>query len=225
MSSAAASPLLGSSAPQISNSVTTPSDARPLPPVPNHSQLPFISTVASFTTVPSSPSFSLSQERPAFSRTRQDTLTPVHRDRVLSTFTPWAARAMKSSSFLAALQAPPVLAAVLAHLDWAEAFPLFCTCKALHDIVLTSSPLRDVVLARFVPGYAHSMRARDVGNYQDVQVSLRDLDLLRTSSIHPFVLFPFSPAVVCLIDSACTATMLPFILAAQFKFLLIYFIQ
>lgn len=38
--------------------------------------------------------------------------------------------------------------------------------------------LRDIVLARFVPGYAIALRQRDLNFYQDISVTMGDLDLL-----------------------------------------------
>ncbi|KAF8959514.1 hypothetical protein BDZ97DRAFT_1906175 [Flammula alnicola] len=98
---------------------------------------------------------------------------------------------MKHSSLclLTALQIPPTLAAVLSHLDWVDVYPLFTTCKALHDL-FANLALKDVVLARYVPGYAQALRIRDMNHYHDVQVSIRDLDLLLISQRLPLHRYP-----------------------------------
>ncbi|KAF8899927.1 hypothetical protein CPB84DRAFT_1779731 [Gymnopilus junonius] len=142
-------------------------------------------SLSSFNTVPSSPT--LSQDSHPAWRSRQNTLTSRHP--APSAFSPWA-HPTKTSSFLAALHIPPILAAFLAHLDWLDVYPLFCSCKAFRDIFLSSTPLRDVVLARFVPGYAHSLRIRDFNHYQDVHVSLHHLDLLLMSQRVPLHQYP-----------------------------------
>lgn len=82
-----------------------------------------------------------------------------------------------STKMLETFQTSPILAALLAHLDWVDAYSLFATCKTFRE-VLKELQLRDVVLSRFVPGYAHAMKGRDMSKYHDVPVSIHDLDLL-----------------------------------------------
>ena len=77
------------------------------------------------------------------------------------------------------VRTPRILGHLLGHLDWVDVYPLLCTCKALHDDLFVSMPHLDVLLSRFVPGYAYSVRQRDFGLYQDVPISLHELDLLR----------------------------------------------
>ncbi|PPQ90809.1 hypothetical protein CVT25_012129 [Psilocybe cyanescens] len=113
------------------------------------------------------------------STVRPSYITPSARG--LSSFMP---RLKTSSSLVALLKIPPILAVVLAHLDWIDAYPIFATCKSFRDI-FQDPALRDVVLSRFVPGYIHSMRIRDLNHYQDVQVSVHDLDLLLISQKIP----------------------------------------
>lgn len=103
---------------------------------------------------------------------------PVPTTRVLSSFMPRS----YNSSILSTLQIPSVLAAFVSHLDWFELHPLFITCKTLREL-FRESALRDVVLSRYVPGYTHCLRIRDMNHYQDVQVSIHDLDLLRASAL------------------------------------------
>jgi len=86
-------------------------------------------------------------------------------------------------SILTTFHIPSIFAAIISYLDWFELHPLFITCKAFRDLFRESS-LRDVVLSRYVPGYIHCLRTRDVKYFQDVQISIHDLDLLRTSAFH-----------------------------------------
>ena len=81
------------------------------------------------------------------------------------------------------VQTPRILAQLLCHLDWVTVYTLLCTCKALHDDLFMSMPHLDVLLSRFVPGYAYGVRQRDFGLYQDVPISLHELDLLRAFSL------------------------------------------
>ena len=151
---------------------------RPLPAIPE--------PITEFSTRPadrvdspfSSPSWR-TQELPSTAPTSRPLLhNPVPTTRVLSSFMP----RMSISSLLSTLQIPSILAALISHLDWVELHPLFMTCKTLHE-VFRESALRDVVLSRYVQGYSHCLRGRDMNHYQDVQVSIHDLDLLRASAL------------------------------------------
>ncbi|KAH9481579.1 hypothetical protein JR316_0006106 [Psilocybe cubensis] len=116
------------------------------------------------------------QRLPSSSTARQSTTVfPVVR--TLSSFMP---RFNSPSSLLALLKNPPILAALLAHMDWVDVYSVLSTCKPLRAI-FQDPALRDVVLSRFVPGYAYAVRVRDMNQYQDVQVSVHDLDLLLIS--------------------------------------------
>ncbi|CAA7267073.1 unnamed protein product [Cyclocybe aegerita] len=99
------------------------------------------------------------------------------RPRVLSSFLPRTT----VSWLVTALQSPTVLASLLSFLSWADLHPLLCTCRSFRDTLFRDTALRDVVLARFVPGYARCLRYRDPNRYQDVPVSVHDLDLLLIS--------------------------------------------
>lgn len=108
---------------------------------------------------------------------------PLHHNsssanRILSSFMP----RIYHSSLLSSLQMPSILGAVISYLDWSELHPLFITCKTLRDLFRESAP-RDVVLSRYVPGYIHCLRTRDMNYFQDVKISIHDLDLLRMSVI------------------------------------------
>ncbi|KAF9484401.1 hypothetical protein BDN70DRAFT_849986 [Pholiota conissans] len=118
-----------------------------------------------------------------FKRVQQAPPPPT---RALSSFLP---RMYRSSTFLPAMQIPPILAAVLSHLDWTDAYSLLVTCKSLSDLSRDSS-LRDTILARYVPGYAQALRDRDMNHYQHVHISIHDLDLLFISQRVPLHRYP-----------------------------------
>lgn len=80
----------------------------------------------------------------------------------------------------AVLHTASILASLVAHLDWIELYPLLCSCKGLYDII-QDLPLRDVVLSRFLQGYAFCLRHRDMLLYQDVPITTHDLNVLRPS--------------------------------------------
>lgn len=100
---------------------------------------------------------------------------PSRRMPTLSSYNPHLAHLL-----LQLVQTPRILAQLLSHLDWVTVYALLCTCKALHDHLFMSMPHLDVLLSRFVPGYAYGVRQRDFALYQDVPISLHELDLLRT---------------------------------------------
>lgn len=81
------------------------------------------------------------------------------------------------------LQHPSILARLIAYLDWFDLYHLLCTCQHIRDL-FRDTCLRDVILTRFVVGYGHCLRTRDLNHFQDVQISIHDLDLLCTSSGH-----------------------------------------
>jgi hypothetical protein len=75
---------------------------------------------------------------------------------------------------------PRILTALLNHLDWPDFLTLTYTCHECRDI-FSLDELRDVILARYVPGYHYCLLNCDLQRFQDVQVTLHDLDLLRKS--------------------------------------------
>ncbi|KDR79002.1 hypothetical protein GALMADRAFT_94242 [Galerina marginata CBS 339.88] len=166
------------------NVVTSTPPPRPLPSAPDkpQPQLPAPIRLSS----PYRPVSLSSSSSSFFPQQPQSRLPPESRTRVLSSFMP---RSPRSSSLLNALQLPSILAALLVHLDWPDVYPLFTTCRSTRDL-FRSIPLRDVVLARYVPGYAHALRARDMIHYHDVPVSLHDLDLLLISQRAPLHRYP-----------------------------------
>ena len=78
------------------------------------------------------------------------------------------------------LQHPSILARLIAHMGWSDLYHLLCTCQHVRNL-FQNAGLRDVILTRYVVGYGHCLRTRDLNNFQDVQISIYDLDLLCTS--------------------------------------------
>ncbi|KAF8150674.1 hypothetical protein B0H34DRAFT_801609 [Crassisporium funariophilum] len=145
--------------------------SRPLPRIPDPSITP-----ARQYTLQSNSAAPPSNEPPQSSS--KVTNTSTARARVLSSFMPRTSSS--TSTLLATLQHPAILASLAAHLDWADLLPLLSTAKSFR-LLFADPALRDVVLARFVPGYARCVRHRDLAHYQDVHVSIHDLDLLLIS--------------------------------------------
>ncbi|KAF9565409.1 hypothetical protein CPC08DRAFT_189092 [Agrocybe pediades] len=141
---------------------------KPLPHIPNRSG-------------PSSP-------LPTKPHLRPNQNSPSQEPR-LSNFLSFCNFSRSSTKMLESFQIPPALAALLAYLDWADAYSLFATCKTFRE-VLKELPLRDVVLSRYVPGYAYAMKSRDMSRYHDVPVSIHDLDLLVISQRMPLHRYP-----------------------------------
>ena len=79
------------------------------------------------------------------------------------------------------LQHPSILAQLIAHMGWSDLYRLLCTCQQIRDL-FRDAGLRDVILTRYVVGYGHCLRTRDLNHFQDVQISIYDLDLLCTST-------------------------------------------
>ena len=78
------------------------------------------------------------------------------------------------------LQHPSILARLIAHMGWSDLYHLLCTCQHVRNL-FQNVGLRDVILTRYVVGYGHCLRTRDLNHFQDVQISIYDLDLLCTS--------------------------------------------
>ena len=86
----------------------------------------------------------------------------------------------KTSTLHTTLQHPSILSRLIAHMGWSDLYHLLCTCQHIRDL-FRDIGLRDVILTRYVVGYGHCLRTRDLNHFQDVQVSIYDLDLLCTS--------------------------------------------
>lgn len=81
-----------------------------------------------------------------------------------------------------ALKCPRILSFLLSYLGWNDFYALLNSCKDCR-LLFDHAALRDVILSRYVPWYAHALRLRDpLRGYKDVPVSLKDLGLLRKLS-------------------------------------------
>lgn len=92
------------------------------------------------------------------------------------------------SPILTLISFPKLLAVFLLILEWRDLHALFNSCSAARTL-FRSPHLRDLILARFVPGYLSS-QPRD----HDVYVSIHDLDLFCESLAYPF-LIEISPSL------------------------------
>lgn len=84
-------------------------------------------------------------------------------------------------TLLTILQCPSILARFIAFVDWPDLYHLLCTCQHLRDLFRDTAP-KDVILARYVVGYGDCLRNRDLNHFQDVEISILDLDLLCASN-------------------------------------------
>ena len=79
-----------------------------------------------------------------------------------------------------ALRQPRILAGLLRFAPWDDLYALFATCsgiKRLWDLV----DIRDIILSHYLPGYRAALRHRDLSALKDVDLTLHDLHLLRSS--------------------------------------------
>jgi hypothetical protein len=88
-------------------------------------------------------------------------------------------------SFTTLFREPRILPALLENTPWRDFHSLTCTCRAFRYL-LSSTALKDGVLSEFVPGYRHGLRERDMQRFQDIPVTMHDLDMLRE---RPFLFF------------------------------------
>lgn len=83
---------------------------------------------------------------------------------------------------------PPTLADLLKHanilhqvlqdISWMDFRAIGQTCQGCRDPLFESDKTREVVLMRFVPGYKQSALLRDPQWFQDVPITISDLELL-----------------------------------------------
>ncbi|KAJ7707588.1 hypothetical protein B0H17DRAFT_1033161 [Mycena rosella] len=97
---------------------------------------------------------------------------------------------------LTAAKHPRILASLLAHLSWRASWALLSTCRDCRDF-FSYPELKDVILSRFVPGYATCLRISDPLRLQNVPVALADLHLLMISQRVIFHRYPMH-ALTCL---------------------------
>lgn len=82
------------------------------------------------------------------------------------------------------LKQPHILARLLQFLQWADLYSLLSTCADMRHLWDTRD-FRDTILSHFVPGYSYALRHCDLSKYQDLDISLQDLDLLLISQRVP----------------------------------------
>ncbi|KAJ7104035.1 hypothetical protein B0H15DRAFT_808183 [Mycena belliarum] len=97
---------------------------------------------------------------------------------------------------LALVKNPHILTSLLAQLSWRACWALLGTCRDCRDF-FSFSELKDVILSRFVPGYAICLRISDSVRLQSVPVTLADLHLLMISQTVILHRYPMH-ALTCL---------------------------
>ncbi|KAH7918959.1 hypothetical protein BV22DRAFT_1041326 [Leucogyrophana mollusca] len=88
-----------------------------------------------------------------------------------------------------ALQHPHILARLLHFTPWADFYALASTCVEIRHL-WDVRELKDVILSQYVPSYRSALRQRDLLRFQDVDVTLHDLDLLLISQRVPLHQYP-----------------------------------
>lgn len=78
------------------------------------------------------------------------------------------------------LRNPRILARLLHFMPWSDLNAFLATCSHIRRI-WDNRELRDVILSQYVHGYRHALRHRDLALFQDVDLTIQDLDLLRSS--------------------------------------------
>ena len=99
--------------------------------------------------------------------------SPTPRVRPMSSFLPRST----SATFVNAVKQPKILSALVYSIEWPDFWSFANTCRDCRRLV-GSPDLTDVVLSRFVPGYAQCLRACDLEQLKKVTVTLSDLHLL-----------------------------------------------
>ncbi|KAH6913171.1 hypothetical protein BKA70DRAFT_715165 [Coprinopsis sp. MPI-PUGE-AT-0042] len=179
----------GPPSPQQSPVSTKPVGSRPLPSIPagdvlRQSHIPFVGTssIRHPLLTPQSERRSSDLSDSASRVPRQPRLSsrfqsqPATRDRTIP-------------SLFVLLSTSSILHVIVALLDWADVYSLLTSCRRLTD-TFQSLPLRDVVLSRFVPGYAQCLRVRDMQFYQDIPITVFDLNRLLISQRVPLHRYP-----------------------------------
>ncbi|KAL1753034.1 hypothetical protein FB107DRAFT_264882 [Schizophyllum commune] len=107
------------------------------------------------------------------------------RARPMSSFLPRST----SATFVNAVKQPKILSALVYSIEWPDFWSFANTCRDCRRLVGTPD-LTDVVLSRFVPGYAQCLRACDLEQLKKVTVTLSDLHLLYMSQHMPLHRYP-----------------------------------
>ncbi|KAJ7126871.1 hypothetical protein C8R44DRAFT_779777 [Mycena epipterygia] len=129
---------------------------------------------------------------PSLVRARSTATQARSRPRTLSSFTPKQARL----PLLAAVMHPRIFTSMLAQLSWRACWVLLNSCRDCRNL-FSYPELKDVILSRFVPGYAACLRISDPLRLQNVPVSLVDLNLLMISQTVILHRYPMH-ALTCL---------------------------
>ncbi|KIK96786.1 hypothetical protein PAXRUDRAFT_32187 [Paxillus rubicundulus Ve08.2h10] len=158
------------------------SEGRPLPPLP----YPYTRKPPQITQIPlEKRKFPLmSSHPPTQQRSIQD--IPPTSSSLLSKSKAW--KRMHRNAILA-LRQPRVLARLLHFTTWDDSYSLFATCSGIRHL-WDVHQLRDSILSRHVPGYRLALRHRDLAMFQDVDVTLHDLDVLLLSQRVPLQQYP-----------------------------------
>ncbi|KAF9243414.1 hypothetical protein BU15DRAFT_43073 [Melanogaster broomeanus] len=88
-----------------------------------------------------------------------------------------------------ALRHPRILATLVHFTAWDDLHTLFRTCAGIRRL-WDARDLRDLILAHHVPEYRLALRQRDLSTFQDVDITLHDLDLLLFSKRVPLHQYP-----------------------------------
>ncbi|KIM67555.1 hypothetical protein SCLCIDRAFT_1210207 [Scleroderma citrinum Foug A] len=84
---------------------------------------------------------------------------------------------------------PRILARLLYFMPWSDLNAFLATCSHIRRI-WDNHELRDVILSQYVHGYRHAIRHRDLALFQDVDLTIQDLDLLLLSQQVPLHQYP-----------------------------------
>ncbi|TFK18127.1 hypothetical protein FA15DRAFT_675540 [Coprinopsis marcescibilis] len=155
-----ASSLFSRPLPQLPPAV----QSRPLPPQPSNHLRPQIAPP---------------QQSERFSTNLKDVSSISIQPSRTSTYASYFQRG-SNSSLLTVVDDPNIIQAIVGALEWCDAYALFTTCKKMSDI-FRIIPLRDVVLCRYVPAYSNCLRSRDLQFYQDIPITVHNLDRLLIS--------------------------------------------
>ncbi|KAL4064401.1 hypothetical protein V8B97DRAFT_2023430 [Scleroderma yunnanense] len=87
------------------------------------------------------------------------------------------------------LRNPRILAHLLQFTSWGDLNALLATCSHIRRI-WDNRELRDVILSHYVHGYRLAIRYRDLALLQDIDLTIKDLDLLMLSQRVPLHQYP-----------------------------------
>lgn len=88
-----------------------------------------------------------------------------------------------------ALRNSRILAHILYFTPWSDFNSFLATCSQIRR-VWDIRELKDVILSHYVDGYRHALRHRDLALFQDVDVTIQDLNLLLLSQRVPLHQYP-----------------------------------